>query len=195
MVEIDLSKLLGGQGFHVDSQLAYNGLSFPMTTLADTGVNGYLFMNTKKAIELARFYDIHTERLKQPAKTKGFCRSEGPQITHAIKMHFIMGGRRFLDQPFLILDLGQHDVIIGQQWFKQQDMWLDVWNQWLVWPHKRTLKEELEATQPKLLPKQILWQPCPQPEHQKDAEQQDQKMNEEDQRTAQYQPLRNEDMD
>ena len=128
MVEIDLSKLLGRQGFHVDSQLAYNGLSFPMTTLADTGANGYLFMNTKKAIELARFYNIHTEQLKQPAKTKGFCRSEGPQITHTIKMHFIVGGRQFLDQPFLILNLGQHDVIIGQQWFKQQDMWLDVWN-------------------------------------------------------------------
>ena len=68
-----------------------------------------------------------------------------------------MGGRQFLDQPFLILNLGQHDVIIGQQWFKQQDMWLDVWNQQLVWPYKRTLKEELKATQPKLLPKQILW--------------------------------------
>ena len=110
-------------------------------------------------------------------------------------MHFIVGGRWFLDQPFLILNLGQHDVIIGQQWFKQQDMWLDVWNWQLVWPHERILKEELEAMQLKLLPKQILWQLCPQPEHQKDVEQWDQKMNEEDQRTAWYQPLRNEDMD
>ena len=52
MVEIDLSKLLDGQGFYVDSQLAYNRLSFPATTLADTGVNRYLFINTKKAIKL-----------------------------------------------------------------------------------------------------------------------------------------------
>ena len=51
-MKIDLSKLLGGQGIHIDSQLAYNKLSFPIITLADTGVNGYLFINTKKAIEL-----------------------------------------------------------------------------------------------------------------------------------------------
>ena len=194
-MEIDLSKLLGGLGFHIDSQLAYNGLSFPMTTLADTGANGYLFMNTKKAIELARFHNIHTEQLKQPAKTKGFSGTEGPQITHAIKMHLIVGGRRFLNQPFLILNLGQHDVIIGRRWFEQHDVWLDVRNRRLVWPHERTLKEELEAEQPKLLPKQILQRPRPQPEHQKDVERRDRKMNREDQQTERYRPPRNEDMD
>ena len=43
VVEINLRKLLGGQGFHIDSQLAYNGLSFPMTTLVDIEANGCLF--------------------------------------------------------------------------------------------------------------------------------------------------------
>ena len=60
-MKIDLSKLLGGQGIHIDSQLAYNKLSFPIITLADTGVNGYLFINTKKAIELVWFHDIYTK--------------------------------------------------------------------------------------------------------------------------------------
>ena len=118
MVEIDLSKLLGGQGFHINSQLAYNGLSFPMTTLADTGANGYLFMNTRKAIELVWFHNIPTEWLEQPARTKGFSGMEGPQISYTIKMHFIVGGWWFLNQPFLILNLGQHDVIIGRWWFE-----------------------------------------------------------------------------
>ena len=93
MVEIDLSKLLGGQGFHVNSQLAYNGLSFTVNTLADTGANGYLFIDTKKAIELARFYNIPTEPLRQPVKTRGFNSSDRPQITHAIKLHLIVGGQ------------------------------------------------------------------------------------------------------
>lgn len=64
MVEIDLSKLLGGQGFYIDSQLAYNGLSFMINTLADTRVNRYLFIDTKKAIKLAHFYNIPTEPLR-----------------------------------------------------------------------------------------------------------------------------------
>ena len=63
-MEIDLSKLLGRQGFHVDSQLAYNGLSFIVNTLADTRVNGYLFIDMKKAIKLAHFYNISTKPLK-----------------------------------------------------------------------------------------------------------------------------------
>ena len=114
MVEIDLSKLLGGQGFHVDSQLAYNGLSFTVNTLADTGANGYLFIDMKKAIELACFYNIPTEPLRQPAKTRGFNGSDRPQITHAIKLHLIVGGQQFLNQTFLILNLGQHEVIISR---------------------------------------------------------------------------------
>ena len=128
MVEIDLSKLLGRQGFHVNSQLAYNGLSFPMTTLADTGANRYLFIDTKKAIELAHFYNIPTEPLRQPVKIRGFSGSDRLHITHAIKLHLIVGGRRFLNQTFLILNLGQHEAIISRQWFAEHDVWLDVWN-------------------------------------------------------------------
>ena len=91
MVEIDLSKLLGGQGFYVDSQLAYNGLSFSITTLADTGVNRHLFIDMKKAIKLACFYNIPTEPLRQPAKIRGFSSSDRPQIMHTIKLHLIVG--------------------------------------------------------------------------------------------------------
>ena len=58
MMEIDLSKLLGGQEFNVHSQIAYNGLSFPMTTLADTGANGSLFIDTQQAIEIAKYFEI-----------------------------------------------------------------------------------------------------------------------------------------
>lgn len=90
MVEIDLSKLLEGQGFYINSQLANNGLSFSMTTLVDTGANRYLFLDTKKAIELAQFYDIYMEQLKQPAKIKGFSGLEGLQITYTIKIYFII---------------------------------------------------------------------------------------------------------
>ena len=78
MVEIDLSKLLGGQGFYVDSQLAYNGLSFLTTTLADTRANGYLFMDIKKAIKLAHFHNIPTEPLENITETRGFNRAAEP---------------------------------------------------------------------------------------------------------------------
>lgn len=156
MIEIDLSKLLGGQGFNVNSLVAKNGLGFPMHTLADTGANGLLFIDTQRATELATFLNIHTERLTTPAKTKGFNGKPGSPITHAISLHLTVGGRRFLNQPFLILDLGQHDVIIGRRWFSDHDVWLDVRSRRLVWPQEHTLKEEVEAQQVKIFPKKIL---------------------------------------
>ena len=115
MVKIDLSKLLGRQGFHVDSQLAYNELSFTVNILADTRANEYLFINTKKAIELAHFYNIPTEPLRQPVKIRGFSSSDRPQIIHTIKHHLIIGGQQFLNQTFLILNLRQYKAIISRQ--------------------------------------------------------------------------------
>ena len=91
-MEIDLSKLLDRQGFYVNSQLAYNKLSFPATILADTGANGYLFIDIKKVIELACFHNILTKLLENTVKTRRFNRAAGPQITHAIKLYLIMGG-------------------------------------------------------------------------------------------------------
>ena len=122
MVEIDLSKLLGRQGFHVDSQLAYNGLSFTVNTLADTRANGYFFIDMKKAIKLAHFYNIPTEPLRQPVKIRGFSGSDRLHITHTIKLHLIVGGQWFLNQTFLILNLGQHKAIISRQWFAEHDV-------------------------------------------------------------------------
>lgn len=58
MAEIDLSKLLGGQSFIVPSQIALNGLSFPMTALADTGANRSLFLDRQRAVEMAQFHNI-----------------------------------------------------------------------------------------------------------------------------------------
>ena len=77
-MEIDLSKLLDRQEFYINSQLAYNRLSFPITTLADIRVNGYLFINTKKAIKLAHFHNIPTELLENITEIRGFNGAAGP---------------------------------------------------------------------------------------------------------------------
>ena len=90
MVEIDLSKLLGGQGFNVHSQIAYNGLSFPMTTLADTEANGSLFIDTQRAIEIVKYFEISIIQLRTAADTKGFNEQSETSITHAIMLHLVI---------------------------------------------------------------------------------------------------------
>jgi len=90
---LDLSQLIGGQGFNVNSQIAYNGISIPLTTLADTGANGYLFMDTQRATELVKFFGISTRRLNTPIGTKGYDGRAGSTITEAIVCHLLVGGR------------------------------------------------------------------------------------------------------
>lgn len=164
-----------------------------MTTLADTGANGYLFIDTQRAIEIARFFGIPTQKLPIPVGTKGYDGQAGSAITHAIVCHLLIEGRRFLNQPFLITSLGQQDLIIGRRWLAEQDVWLDVRNRNLVWPEQRCIMDDLTTQQYREAPKQILQRQPIDPQHQKDMEQRDQKM---DQSTRQpYGAPRTEQMD
>ena len=176
VAEIDLSKLLGGQSFNVPSQIALNGFSFPMTTLADTGANGSLFIDRQRAVEIARFYDTKIQRLDTTAETKGFNGRQGPSITHAIILHLIIDNRRFLNQTFLLVDLGQHDMIIGRRWLAEQDVWMDVRNRRLIWPNECVPTDEVRLATTRPLPKRILKRPTPNPDHQADVERRDAKM-------------------
>ena len=90
MVEIDLSKLLEGQGFNVHSQIAYNGLSFSMTTLADTEANDFLFIDIQQAVEIVKFFKISITQLKTTAGTKGFNGQPETPITHVIMLHLVI---------------------------------------------------------------------------------------------------------
>ena len=92
-MEIDLSKLLGGQGFNVHSQIAYNGLSFFMITLANTEANDFLFIDIQQAVEIAKFFKISITQLKITADTKGFNEQSEIPITHAIMLHLVIDGR------------------------------------------------------------------------------------------------------
>lgn len=124
-----------------------------MTSLADTGTNGSLFLDRQRTVELVRFYDMRIQRLEVPAETKGFDGRRGPSITHAMKLHLIVDGRRFHNQTFLLIDLGQHDLIIGCRWLAEQDVWMDVRNRRLIWPNKRDPKEEVRLATTRLLPR------------------------------------------
>lgn len=84
--------------------------------------------------------NIPTQQLKTAAGTKGFNGRPGSPITHIIVLHLVINGRRFLNQPFLILDLGQHDIIVGRRWLAEKDVWMDVRNRRLVWPNERTMR-------------------------------------------------------
>jgi hypothetical protein len=111
---------------------------------------------------------------------KGFDGQEGTPITHLMFLNLQIGERRFLQEPMLITELGQHDMILGRNWLAKQDIWLDVRNRSFVWPNEPLLTDIVTTKQVTVLPRQILKRPDPSSTHQLDADRRNQQMNMED---------------
>lgn len=175
---MDLEKLLGGNPFTVSSALSYNGFAVTVATLIDTGANGQVFIDTNLAIDLAKAFGRKVYKLPFTCGTRTFDGKAGPQLTHVILLHLWLDGRRFLNTPMILADLGQHQLIIGRKWLAERDVWLDVKNRALLWPAEPSdFEKALPA--PKLVPRSILQRPEPNPLHQEDAERRDRALNEE----------------
>ena len=51
-----------------------------------------------------------------------------------LQINLEVDGQQQYNVPFLITDLGHHDVILGRKWLAYLDLWLDVRNRQLIWP-------------------------------------------------------------
>ena len=116
MSEVDLSRLMGGKSFVVHCTLSRNGYGVNTTALADTGANAFALIDTKCAMKLSEFLNVPVEPLPQPISVKGYNGRKGNPITSILRMHLRINGRRQYNVPFLVTDLGHHDVILGRKW-------------------------------------------------------------------------------
>lgn len=76
-------------------------------------------------------------------------------ITHAIVLYFVVSDWWFLNQSFLILDLGKHNIIIERWWLSENNVWLNVKNHDLMWSNEQTLRDELRVGLIKMISKKI----------------------------------------
>ena len=51
-----------------------------------------------------------------------------------IRLHLIINGRRILNCPFIVLDLGHQDVIVGIKWMRRFRVHLDPQRNQFLWP-------------------------------------------------------------
>jgi predicted aspartyl protease len=162
---LDLSQLIGGRSFTIPSQVGKNRHNAQVDSLIDTGANGYAFMDIACAADLRKLCQIQVIRLRQACYVKGYDGRTKQAVTHVIFLDLSINGRRIMDMPFLIADLGQNQIILGRRWIAGQDVWLDVRNQRLIWPNERPaegarLRRELVTSRDSLV------KPAPNPIHQ-----------------------------
>ena len=132
LATMDLSQLMGGRDFTIPCRISRNGYSIALKALVDTGANGLLFINTPCAMEAIRFFNTTVVPLKKQCPVLGFDGKAGRPITQVIILHFLVDGRRQLNVPMLIADLGQHNLIVGRKWLEKHDVWLDSANRCLI---------------------------------------------------------------
>lgn len=129
-----MTTLLGGKQFLVSSTVSMNGFGIKLQALADTGANGYLFVNRTISGRLSKALGSEIHSLPYPIPIKGFKEGIQTQATHYIRLHLTVEGRRVYNCPFVILDIGQQDMIIGLKWMKRFRIQLDSSRHKLLWP-------------------------------------------------------------
>ena len=111
-----------------------NGLGIALSALADTGANGYLFVNRTIAGRLSKALGAKIQPLPYTVPIRGFQSSIQSHASHFIRLHLTVDGRRIYNCPFVILDLGKQDIIIGVKWIRRFRTQLDALHNRFIWP-------------------------------------------------------------
>jgi transposase InsO family protein len=172
---LNLKELLyEGNSLRFNAKLAHNGHAFSISALGDTGANGFIFIDTNLAIQVAKALSIHTIRLSVECPTQAYDGRAGRPITHALELTLMIDGRVQRRVPMLITDLGEHDLILGRMWFEKYGVLPDCKKRRLIWPEEQSLRDEVTIQMPTVLPRSILQRPKPDSQHQEDADRRDQ---------------------
>ncbi len=67
--------------------LSHNGYSVKTNALADSRANGFVFINTLYAINIAKFLNLKAQRLPQAINVKGYNGKVGNAITYILRLY------------------------------------------------------------------------------------------------------------
>lgn len=174
---MDLRELLGreNESFTVSSKLAKNGYSITVSSLVDSGANGYIFIDGHTATLIAKFFNTKPIPLPNPCAVRGYNGKSTTPITHALIMNLILENRSFRNLPMLIVkSLGRHDVILGKKWLGENRILVDCHRTRLLWPDEPSPYEAVATALSRPIPWKILKrETSADPAHQADADRRD----------------------
>ena len=127
--------------------------------LLNTRAYGFLFMDTCYIIASTKFLGVPLRKLQDPIIIKGYNGYQGRVVTHFLEYTLTINSRQLTQVPFLVLNLGNHDLILGLQQFKYYNIKPDLCHQWLKWPTSLLASpyytQEIRQSLPKLYNKEL----------------------------------------
>jgi hypothetical protein len=106
-------------------------------------------------MKLAQYFQTYMIPLGQLCAVKGYNSKTAIPITHLIRLTLKIQGRVQQNLPFLIIELGKHNIILGRMWLAKYKVLIDCYYYWLLWPEEISLKDELLSKQDLFIPKLI----------------------------------------
>jgi hypothetical protein len=81
--------------------------------LPNTRAYRFLFIDTRYIVASVKFLGVPLRKLQDPITIKGYNSREGRVVTHFLEYTLTINSRRLTLVPFLVLDLGNHDLILS----------------------------------------------------------------------------------
>jgi hypothetical protein len=81
-----------------------------------------VFLDTYYTKDVLKFLGYKATRLDRPIITKGYDRVHGNPITYYLLVDLVINSRRLIEVLFLILDLGNYDIILRAKWIVYFDV-------------------------------------------------------------------------
>ena len=125
---------MAGNSFTLTCTLRKDGVAIQAKALGDTGASGYVFLDSRFALDLCRTLGMKPKQLPRTIYPKGFDGKKGSPISQYLSFNIEIDGRRIYNLPMLIVELGSHDIIIGRNFFDYFRVLIDVHNKRLQWP-------------------------------------------------------------
>lgn len=166
--------------FRIPCSLVNNGISTEILALPDSGAHGFCFINQKIVKKICDRFNVVPHILAKPITPKGYNGIPGRKITHFIVLTMKIDGYILPEIPFLILDLGNQDVILGDGWMSHFDVLPDMRNRRLFW--RTPPRSKLSFARHIKIPRASLYPKRDSVDYQKDADRRSQAIDHDDKR-------------
>jgi hypothetical protein len=107
--------LVGRKYFTIPCTLVYNRYRVQTSVLVDSGANSLVFIDNRFATDLVKFLGTEIILLTTPCSVKGFDRKPGHPAIQTIILNLGIDKHRQQKIPILILDLGNHNLILRRK--------------------------------------------------------------------------------
>ncbi len=128
LIEINLDQLIGGLYLTIPYSLSYNRYLVNVSSLTNSRVNSFVFINILLAIDIATFFNLKFQRLPKLISIKGYNSKLGTRITHFLRIYLTINKRRQYNIPLLILKLRSYNLILSRKQLEYFNLLLDIRN-------------------------------------------------------------------